>query len=138
MDYIFTIMEKNQQGFLQKYDKDFLQAFQKNDKQLFEIKKKKLSLTQKKFFYDYLFCKAQQLYNKGISRLSYMLLTKNIIKNKNDEKTYKNRFNNRFKIFKNVYYVKLLAYEEYLQYMKDFCDDEAQAENAFKKIKSFF
>lgn len=60
------------------------------------------------------------MYLKGLSRFSYLLLHKGLIKSVNSKETYVNRFNNRLRIFDKCYFFKKLDYETYLNVMKDF------------------
>lgn len=65
------------------------------------------------------------MYFKGLSRFSYLLLQKNIIKPLNSKETYENRFNNRLRIFDKCYFFKKLDYQTYLSVMKDL-DNESE------------
>lgn len=60
------------------------------------------------------------LYSKAMSRFGYVLSQLNMIPFNNNEETLRYRFNNRFKIFSQVYFIKKLDYKEYIKYMKEF------------------
>ena len=143
LDYFYGAVDNNNRNFITKFDKEFISGnniyFMKNSiynimiilqiniillawqtKINLDKKKKKITDFQRKFFFESLFYKALQMYSKGLSRFSYFLLTKGIIKKVNTDETYENRFNNRFRIFDKCYFLKRLEYETFVTVMKEF------------------
>jgi hypothetical protein len=77
-------------------------------------KKKQLSDLEKRFFADSIFLKGVHYYFRSLHRLLIILLNKKMISDP-FEKDIELRFNNRFRIFKNVLYLKKLTHETYLK-----------------------
>jgi hypothetical protein len=115
--YVFYLLEsflgvydRNSQIFLKKFDKSYQIAFLEGT--LTHKKKKKVAETSRKYFSDAIFKKALHYYVRSFHRILFVLVSRGLIENPFEEHL-ESRIKNRFRIFKNVYFVRTITYEQY-------------------------
>lgn len=77
----------------------------------------------RKLFNSYIFYKAMHNYCKASARLCSLLEEFKLIKDYNDLQTKKTRYENRFKIFEGVFYLKFSTYDQFKSAMAEICPD---------------
>lgn len=115
-----AVYDRNSQIFLKKFDKNYYQSFVEDS--LNNKKKKKVSEATRKYFTDSIFKKALHYYVRSIHRLLFVLVHRKLMENPFSE-NLEVRIKNRFRILKNVYFVRTIDYEQYVRDYETICKD---------------
>lgn len=121
LENLLAVYDKNSQVFLKKFDKIYYQSFFEDS--LNNKKKKKINEATRKFFTDSIFKKALHYYVRSLHRIFFILVHRKLMENPFVE-NLKLRINNRFRIFKNVFFVRTLDYDQYLRDYEAICQDQ--------------
>lgn len=127
---------------MKKFDKTYYQSFVEDT--LNNKKKKKVPEATRKYFTDSIFKKALHYYVRSIHRLLFVLVQRKLMENPFSE-NLETRIKNRFRIFKNVYFVRTIDYEQYVRDYETINQDQSgylteamellkEAKNLFQKI----
>lgn len=121
LEYIYGMQETSQKS-VQTYPKDFLRAFFNG--QLNKARALVSTFLFTRFFQAHL-AKTKYLYHRALARALYLIIMEATFpfEFQRDYQPLEIRFQNRFKVFQNVFFMKRLAYQEYLITVhKDFID----------------
>ena len=89
-------------------------------------KMKKLTEFERRFFFESIYYKGLQFYFKALSRFSFFLYKKGLIKIFNDGETFETRFNHRFRIFEKCYFIKKLDFESASKILNEFTNSNEE------------
>ena len=117
LEYILFVNEKNNNYFTNKLDKSILESnifdyIDFHNKTLNKKQKKHLSEGEKRFLADSLFLKGLHYYIRAFYRLLVLLISRGHI-NDPFKSSQELRINNRFRIFKNIMFLKKLNHETF-------------------------
>ena len=87
--------------------------------------KKKMNENSKRMFADIIFKQALHLYSRSLFRIICLLHHRNLVPNP-FEASEETRVNNRFRIFKNVMFLKPIVYEDYRKAVEEICNNEME------------
>ena len=79
----------------------------------------------KRMFADIIFKQALHLYSRSLFRIICLLHHRNLVPNP-FEASEETRVNNRFRIFKNVMFLKPIVYEDYKKAVEEICNNEME------------